>query len=170
MIADLRKPERTYSIRQLCQEFGVTARALRFYEDKGLINPDRVGQSRLYHARDRGRLQLILRGKRVGFSLEEMRELLDLYDERDGGLSQMAKSLPRFKERIAMLKRQREDIDAALEQLEDGVAKLEAHLSAEHPELLPQAEDYEAVVRARLDDPSEIFDRPPFTGLRRSSL
>ena len=141
MAADLRKPERSFSIRQLCQEFGVTPRALRFYEDKGLLSPERVGQNRLYHARDRARLQLILRGRRVGFSLEEMRELLDLYDEKDGGALQMAKSLPKFKERIAMLRRQREDIEAALKQLEEGVAGLEQRLAAVRPDLLPQAHD-----------------------------
>ena len=168
MPVDLRKPDRSYSIRQLCQEFGVTARALRFYEDKGLLNPDRVGQNRVYHGRDHGRLQLILRGRRVGFSLEEMRELLDLYDEKDGGAQQMAKSLPKFRERIAMLKRQREDIDAALEQLETGVAGLEQRLARVRPDLLPQAEDYEAVIRSRLDDPADMFERPPFSGLRRT--
>lgn len=167
MSSDLRKPERSYTIRQLCQEFGVTARALRFYEDKGLLSPERQGQNRIYHGRDRARLQLILQGRRVGFSLEEMRELLDLYDEKDGGAQQMAKSLPKFHERIAMLKRQREDIDAALKQLEDGVAGLEKRLAAVRPDLLPQAEDYEAMIRSRLDDPTEMFERPPFTGLRR---
>lgn len=167
--ADLRKPERSFTIRQLCQEFGVTARALRFYEDKGLLAPQRQGQNRIYHSRDRARLQLILQGRRVGFSLEEMRELLDLYDEKDGGAVQMAKSLPKFHERIAMLKRQREDIDAALRQLEESVAGLEQRLAATRPDLLPQAQDYEAVIRSRLDDPTEMFERPPFTGLRRNA-
>ena len=75
MSADLK---RTYSIRQLCTEFQVTPRALRFYEDKGLLSPERQGLNRIYATRDRGRLQLILRGKRAGFSLAEIRELLNL--------------------------------------------------------------------------------------------
>ena len=104
----------------------------------------------------------------MGFSLEEMRELLDLYDEKDGGAQQMAKSLPKFHERIQMLKRQREDIDAALEQLEGAVGGLEQRLAATRPDLLPQAEDYEAVIRSRLDDPTDMFERRPFTGLRRT--
>ena len=69
---------RTYSIRQLCREFGATARALRFYEDKGLLNPARKGQTRVYDARDRARLKLILRGRRIGFSLQEIQETLEL--------------------------------------------------------------------------------------------
>ena len=160
---------RTYSIRQLTKEKGVTSRTLRHYEDEGLLTPERQGLARIYSQRDRARLQLILRGRRVGFSLEEMRELLDLYDEKDGGAVQMAKSLPKFRERIAMLQRQREDIDAALEQLQDGVSRLEERLAAIRPDLLPQAQDYEALVRSRLDDPTEMFERPPFTGLRRNA-
>ena len=69
---------RTYSIRQLCREFGATARALRFYEDKGLLTPARKGQTRVYDARDRARLKLILRGRRIGFTLQEIRDLLGL--------------------------------------------------------------------------------------------
>eukprot|EP01042_Synura_sphagnicola_P034600 gene34600-44371_t len=110
---------RTYSIRQLSKEFDVTARALRFYEDKGLISPERKGQTRLYSARDRARLKLILRGKRVGFSLSEIREILDLYDETDGGAAQAARSLKKFRERIEALRQQRDDIDGAIQNLEE---------------------------------------------------
>src|SRR3546814_19742312 len=81
--ADFRHAEhstQTYSITDLCEEFGVTARALRFYEDEGLIAPERVGLSRLYSWRDRARLAWLLRGKRVGFSLAEIREMINLYD------------------------------------------------------------------------------------------
>ena len=74
---------RTYTITQLCDEFGVTARALRFYEDEGLISPQRIGLSRVYSWRDRARLAWILRGKRVGFSLSDIREMIDLYDVDD---------------------------------------------------------------------------------------
>jgi DNA-binding transcriptional MerR regulator len=167
--SDLRKPERTYTIRQLGREFGVTARALRFYEDKGLLAPERVGLNRVYRHRDRVRLQLILQGKRVGFSLADMRAMLDLYDEKDGGAAQMAKSLTKFREQIAALKRQREDIKGAIAQLEDGCVRLEKRLADTRPDLLPQAQDYEAVIRSRLDDPPDTFDRPPFAGLRRTA-
>ena len=105
---------RTFSIRQLCREFGVTARALRFYEDKDLLHPGRRGQTRVYAARDRARLQLILQGKRVGFSLIEIREMLDLYDRKDGNAVQMAVSLKKFRRQLDALPRQREDLEAAI--------------------------------------------------------
>ena len=147
-----RAPERSWTLRQLCDEFGVTPRALRFYEDQQLLDPARRGQARVYAARDRARLQLIVRGRRVGFSLAELRELLDLYDERDGGAAQMAAALPKLRQRIGALRRQREDVDHSISGLEDGCARLEARLAAVRPDLLPQAERYEAVLRARLDD------------------
>ncbi len=152
MATERRAPERTFTIRQLRQEFGATARALRFYEDKGLLSPLRDGVTRVYHSRDRARLGLIMQGKRLGFSLADLRELLDLYDERDGGAAQMAASLPKFRERIAALHLQREDIDRALQTLETGVSRLEAKLADVRPDLLPQAQDYDSVLRARLGD------------------
>ena len=88
-----KRPDRTFTIRQLCAEFGVTPRSLRFYEDKGLLNPARDGLNRVYAVRDRARLQLILRGKRVGFSLAEIRDMLDLYDRDDMHKTQMATSV-----------------------------------------------------------------------------
>ena len=93
MPSDLRRLERTYTIRQLCVEFKVTARALRFYEDKGLLSPKRDGMNRVYGYRDRARLTLILRGKRVGLCLSEIREILDLYSADDNGAVQNARSL-----------------------------------------------------------------------------
>ena len=116
---------RTYSIRQLSKEFDVTARALRFYEDKGLISPERKGQTRLYSARDRARLQLILRGKRLGFSLVEIHEILDLYTPKDHGTSQMKATLVKYRKQIETLKRQREDIDAAISDMQAGCVWLE---------------------------------------------
>jgi len=151
MPPDLRRPERTFAIRQLCQEFKVTPRALRFYEDKGLLSPARDGMSRVYNHRDRVRLQLILQGKRVGFSLNEIREILDLYDHNDGGAAQMARSLRKFRERILALKAQREDIEGAIQALEDGCVRLERQLSELRPDLLPQAADYDSAMRSRLD-------------------
>ncbi|HET9159366.1 MAG TPA: MerR family DNA-binding transcriptional regulator [Caulobacteraceae bacterium] len=144
--------KRTYTIRQLCNEFGVTPRALRFYEDKGLLSPERRGLNRVYANRDHGRLQLILRGKRVGLALSEIRDLLDLYDLPDGGVSQAASSLRKFRERIVALEQQRLDIETALTQLRATVTALETHLATVRPDLLPRAGDYEQVLRAGLNE------------------
>lgn len=152
MPTDLRRPARTYSIRQLCLEFKCTPRALRFYEDKGLLNPARDGMNRVYSYKDRGRLQLILRGKRVGLSLSEIGEILDLYEADESGAQQAAKSLRKFKERIVALEQQKRDIDAAIEQLRSGIAAMEKRLSETRPDLLPRAADYDQVLRQRLDD------------------
>jgi DNA-binding transcriptional MerR regulator len=100
-----------YSIGEMCDAFDVTPRALRFYEDEKLISPERRGTARLYTDRDRGRLTWILRGKRVGFSLADIRELLDLYDVGDHQRTQMATTLNRCRERISALQRQKQDSD-----------------------------------------------------------
>ena len=151
MPTDLRRPQRTYTIRQLCLEFKCTPRALRFYEDKGLLTPARDGMNRVYSYKDRARLKLILQGKRVGLSLAEIGEILDLYDLGDGGAAQMAKSLRKFKERIVALETQREDIDRAINELKTGCNNLEAKLIATRPDLLPRAADYDQMLRQRLD-------------------
>jgi DNA-binding transcriptional MerR regulator len=108
-----------YSVTELAEELGVTARALRFYEDKGLIEPRRIGNTRVYTHRDRGRLVLILRGKRLGFSLREIREWLDLYEAGPGQRAQMEALLATAAERLAALKQQRKDIDATITELRD---------------------------------------------------
>jgi len=108
---------KTFSIKELSEEFSVTPRALRFYEDKKLLSPNRVGLTRVYSARDRVRLMLILQGKRVGFTLIEIKEMLDLYDVRDGQRSQFEVSLKKFRERIEKLKQQRDDIVQSIEGL-----------------------------------------------------
>jgi DNA-binding transcriptional MerR regulator len=106
-----------YTIGDLAREFGVTLRALRFYEDKNLLEPERDGLSRIYSKRDRARLKLILMGKRVGFSLVEIKEMLDLYDVRDGQLKQLEVAERRFRDQLANLERQRRDIDQAIDEL-----------------------------------------------------
>ncbi|MFO1186029.1 MAG: MerR family DNA-binding transcriptional regulator [Alphaproteobacteria bacterium] len=106
----------TYTIRQLAKEFSLTARAIRFYEDKGLIAPTRIGQNRLFSHRDKVRLSLVVRGKRVGFSLAEIKEMLDLYDLA-GPRAQLAVSVGKFRKRIAELEAQRDEIEHAIEDL-----------------------------------------------------
>ena len=106
-----------YSIGDLSKEFGVTLRSLRFYEDKELISPKRDGVKRIYSRRDRARLKLILMGKRVGFSLNEISEMLDLYDLKDGQVKQLRTSLQKFEEQLAHLKTQRNEIDRAITEL-----------------------------------------------------
>src|SRR5689334_18194829 len=108
-----------FSIGELCDEFGVTARALRFYEDESLIAPERRGTQRLYSERDRARLAWILRGKRVGFSLADIKELLDLYDVGDGRQTQRMKTIELCQRRIDTLRQQRVDIDATIDELNE---------------------------------------------------
>ena len=124
-MADLRRPERTFTIRQLCNEFKATPRALRFYEDKGLLSPAREGLNRVYSHKDRVRLQLILRGKRVGFSLTEIREMIDLYDADEEHEAQRRVTVDKCKARIDLLTRQKDDIDAAIAELASFVATIE---------------------------------------------
>jgi DNA-binding transcriptional MerR regulator len=151
MPTDLRRPARTYTIRQLCLEFKCTPRALRFYEDKGLLNPARDGMNRVYSYKDRGRLVLILRGKRVGLSLAEIGEILDLYDADETGAQQAARSLKKFRERIVALEQQKRDIDAAIAELQKGVSAMEKRLAETRPDLLPRAEAYDQTMRRQLD-------------------
>ncbi|MDD3838202.1 MAG: MerR family DNA-binding transcriptional regulator [Phenylobacterium sp.] len=125
-----RPPFRTYSISELCREFDVTPRALRFYEERGLLSPARRDMQRIYSSRDRARLALVVRGRRVGISLAEIHEILDVYD-REGPAGQNARALRVFKKKIAELEAQRADVVAAIETLQDAADRLAERLGGE---------------------------------------
>ncbi|SFS66272.1 transcriptional regulator, MerR family [Sulfitobacter marinus] len=109
----------TMTIREMCDTFDVTPRTLRFYEAKELLFPERQGQKRLFTKRDRARLKLIIRGKRFGFSLEEIRQLLDLYHMGDQQQTQLARTYDIARDRLADLEAQRDEIDQAIDDLRD---------------------------------------------------
>jgi DNA-binding transcriptional MerR regulator len=112
----------TYAtIGEMCAEYDVTPRTLRFYEQKELLHPRREGQKRLFTKRDKARLKLILRGKRFGFSLDEIRELLDLYDIDDQQTTQLARTYERAQVRLEAMIAQREELDEAIEDLKKSI-------------------------------------------------
>jgi DNA-binding transcriptional MerR regulator len=117
-----------HGISELAREFAVTPRALRFYEQKGLLAPLRRGRTRLYSRRDRGRLVLILQGRRLGFGLAEIKDMLDLYDLGDGQVAQLRFAIERANERIQVLERRRRDIEKTLRGLRQAKARIEACL------------------------------------------
>ena len=110
------------TIRQMCDAFDVTPRALRFYEAKELLFPIREGQKRLYTRRDRARLKLLLRGKRFGFSLEQIRQLLDLYSKEDMSLAQITQAVTAARERLTEMQAQHEELRQAIEDLSGQIA------------------------------------------------
>ena len=120
-----------FTIGQMCADYGVTARALRFYEDEALLAPERRGTQRLYSARDRARLAWILRGRRVGMSLADIKELLDLYDLGDNRRTQRLKTIERCSDQLGKLKQQRVDIDATIAELETFIAMVTRLIDAD---------------------------------------
>jgi DNA-binding transcriptional MerR regulator len=128
MMTDTKNRDVTYSITQLCREFSVTPRTLRFYEQKGLLAPNRRGWTRLFTYRDRARLQLILRGKKVGFSLEEIKEMLDLYNLKDGQLTQLRVASTKMRERLEALRKQRVEIEEAITDLDRTIGVVDGML------------------------------------------
>ena len=106
-----------FAIADFAREFGISTRAIRFYESKGLLAPERVGATRIFRRRDRARLMLILRGKRLGLALAEIREILDLYDSREGDRRQLARFIEALEHRRRQLEVQRGDIDALLDEI-----------------------------------------------------
>ncbi|ATQ54381.1 MerR family transcriptional regulator [Paracoccus yeei] len=117
------------TIRQMCDAYDVTPRTLRFYESRELIFPQRQGQHRLYSRRDRARLTLILRGKRFGFSLEQIRQLLELYDPAERNMTQTRATLVTARERLADMERQHRDLAGAIEELRQQIAQGETWLA-----------------------------------------
>lgn len=126
--------EQTMTSREMCETFGVTPRTLRFYESKELLSPIRQGQKRLYTRRDRARLKLILRGKRFGFSLEEIRQLLDLYHIGDQKQTQLRRTLELARKRREEMVRQRDDLARAIEELDEQIALVEKSLTERREE------------------------------------
>lgn len=123
-----RDSARIYSIAELAREFGITARTIRFYEDEGLIKPRRQGLTRLYSTHDRVRLSWILRGKRLGFSLAEIKELLDLYQVDRTGNQQLRELLRRSQLHISDLERKRRDLDAHINEFKEVETQVTAEL------------------------------------------
>ena len=122
--------ERTWSIAEVAEEFGVTHRTVRHYEDLGLISPERRGTTRVYHRRDRTRLGLVLRGRRLGFPLDEIRTIIDLYDAPRGRRSQLEYVLDQIDERRTDLEQRRRDLDAALSELDEFERRCRTDLDA----------------------------------------
>ncbi|WP_350278531.1 MerR family DNA-binding transcriptional regulator [Kribbella sp. HUAS MG21] len=123
------QPE-TWSIAELAAEYDVTLRTIRFYEDRGLLTPERRGTQRVYHPRDKVRLGLILRGKRLGFSLDEIAKIVDMYDAEPGEEGQLTYLLDQITTRRAELEQRRRDIDETLQDLAEVEARCHADLAA----------------------------------------
>ena len=119
-----------YSISDLAQECNLTTRAIRFYEDEGLLQPGRSGRRRVYSARDRVRLKLILRGKRLGFSLSDVRDIIEMYDLDAGETGQLRYFLDQIQERREALEQQRSDIDLTLRELDEIESQCQGRLAS----------------------------------------
>lgn len=124
-----RDQARIYSIAELAREFGITARTIRFYEDEGLIKPRRHGLTRLYSLGDRTRLGWILRGKRLGFSLAEIKELLDLYQVDRTGVQQLRELLRRSRVHVSDLEKRRRDLDQHIAEFKEVEAQVAGELA-----------------------------------------
>ena len=124
----------TMTIREMCDAFQVTVRTLRFYETKELLAPVRVGQKRLFTKRDRARLKLILRGKRYGFSLEEMRQILDLYETENGDVAQMKMAVQTGRSHLASMMDERDRLERNIRDLKEELSCAERKLATSSPD------------------------------------
>lgn len=131
-------PERTFTIGELAEEFGLTPRTLRFYEDEGLVTPARSGQNRVYSRKDRARIKLICRGKRLGFSVQEIKEFIDLYNPHERQVEQMRYALALGRKRIAQLEQQLRDVQQTLAELKEMDRQIADHLR--HQGVMPDGE------------------------------
>lgn len=118
-----------FSISELASEFDITTRAIRFYEAKGLLSPERQGQKRIYNRSDRTRLKLVLRGKRLGFALDDIRRMIELYDEPDGEAKQLVLMLDQLESNRQLLLQKREDLELQLKEFDDIEARSRERLS-----------------------------------------
>jgi DNA-binding transcriptional MerR regulator len=136
LVVSTQAPEtdvRTRTIAQIAEEFGVTHRTLRFYEDQGLISPERRGTQRLFRPRDRVRVALVLRGKRLGFSLDEIRRIIDMYDAEPGEVGQLHYLIEQVERRRAELLQRQRDIEETLAELNDVQRRCEEDLQRLQP-------------------------------------
>jgi DNA-binding transcriptional MerR regulator len=129
-VHNIRVPAQTWSIAELAAEYDVTLRTIRFYEDRGLLTPERRGTVRVYHSRDKVRLGLILRGKRLGFSLDEIATIVDMYDAEPGEEGQLVYLLDQITHRRADLEQRRRDIDETLHELAEVEARCQSDLKS----------------------------------------
>jgi len=129
-VHNIRVPAQTWSIAELAAEYDVTLRTIRFYEDRGLLTPERRGTVRVYHSRDKVRLGLILRGKRLGFSLDEIATIVDMYDAEPGEEGQLVYLLDQITHRRADLEQRRRDIDETLQELAEVEARCQSDLKS----------------------------------------
>ena len=125
--------KKTYSISELSEEFSITPRTLRYYEDKALISPKRQGQTRIYSTADRARLIWILRGKRVGFSITDIREVLDMYYREGGRAEQCRLTISACKDRVKNLEQQRKDIDETMKDLNGLIEAVTIYMEENYP-------------------------------------
>ncbi len=128
MSDDKQEDDKLFRIGQMAKQFGVTLRALRFYEDKGLIAPKRIGTTRLYTRRDRVRLKLILLGRKIGFSLRDVKQMMDLYDPQGSNIRQLKVTLEKSERQLDRLKKQRGSIDMAINELNEAMGLVRQRL------------------------------------------
>ncbi len=148
------RDHKTYTISELAREFGITPRALRFYEDKDMLHPARDGMTRVYSKRDRARVTIIMRLKRLGLPLADIREILDLYGMEGGEHAQMRKTVEKLHKQVEEFKSQRDDIELALKQLDHGINFLQGHLDSSRPDTFDREslKAYDSVARRQLNE------------------